>query len=569
MKKKKLQHSKEIFPTVLSNIKAVINEQRYTDGSVRLSGYLADARTGIRLDQDISGNIKVRTFNQIPDKRQQLIARLTAAYQQATASTRSTVEISSTPYTQAYDDLSPEQRLQLLSPAWRAKSTQRQALAYYVGTFLPLLDTYGLDVDAEDAHAIVADLQRIAEQHGNHAGNTYTTQRTTIRHAQQCNHMYQSMRRLVPNYPLPDIMLPVPARAKGIQSEQCKAISLGMRIKLATALLALIPNGLAMGGILMMTSMLRTAEACAPRFGDILFSECYAVYGVIWQTQGGLRIADLKNDSSYRPIILPQYAVDALRLRMTWLRTQGYSDDDIRTMPVVAAPNDPNIMADPKALSAYVRQLLIALGYSDEFWTAVDTLMQTEPDHDEVGTGVLMDPCAYLLRRAGCTLYCNVGLDPHLVDALMGHKIKNDPDNWVSKIRRPDCWSEIAAQMERAVFHPQHSNHPLISPIQLTTEYLDPATLRAATQVSQLGYRLQADPTIGTVEVTITLESCEPGDSIVAEVSSGRISDVTPSVASVPESHCWCLGRIESLETYMLFIREAEAIDLTSFLPQL
>lgn len=568
MKKEKLQHSKEIFPTVLSNIKAVINEQRYTDGSVRLSGYLADARTGIRLDQDISGNIKVRTFNQIPDKRRILIARLTASYQQATT-TRPTVALSSTPYTQAYNALSPAQRQQVLSPTWRAESTRRQALAYYVGTFLPLLDTYGLALDAEDAHAIVADLQRTAEQHGNHAGNTYTTQRTTIRHAQQCNYMYQAMRRMLPDYALPDLMLPVPARPKSIQSEQCKALSLDIRIKLATALLTLIPNGLAMGGILMMTSMLRTAEACAPRFGDILFSECYAVYGVIWQTQGGLRIADLKNDSSYRPIILPQYAVDALRLRMTWLRNRGYTEEQISAMPVVSTPNDPTTMADPKALSSYIRQILIALGYNDEFWAAVDTLMQTEPDHDEVGTGVLMDPTAYLLRRAGCTLYCNVGLDPHLVDALMGHKIKNDPDNWISKIRRPDCWSEIAAQMARAVFHPQHSNHPLISPIQLTTEYLDPATLRAATQVSQLGYRFQAVPDVGTVEIRITLESCEPGAPITASVTFGNISDVSSSATSAPERDWWALGHIEPPEVYMEFVHEAGTLDFTPFLPNI
>ena len=478
MKKQKRSHSQARFPTSLSGIMVVVNQQTYDDNSARLSGYLVDARTGIRLDQDICGTITAQTLDQVLDKRCVLIARLTTDYQQKNL-TRPTVALSDTPYTQAYNALSPEQRQHLLAPTWRAESTCRQALSFFEHTYLPLLDQYGLDVDAADAHEIIADLQHSAEQHGNHTGNTYTAQRTTIRHVQQCDYMYAAMRRMLPDHALPDIMLPIPAQAKNLQTEQCKALSLSTRIKLASTLLQLIPNGLVMGAVLMLTSMVRTAEACSPCFQDILLYEHYGVYGVIWQTQGGVRVADLKTTSSYRPVILPQYAVDALRMRMAWLRAQGYSDDEIAAMPVVSTPNDPSVMADPRMLSAFIRQLLIALGYTEAFWVAVNTLMQAEPDHDEVGTGVLMDPCAYLLRRAGCTLYCNHGLHPRLVDALMGHKPKFDPDDWAKWIRRPDNWASIAAQMEAAIFHPQHSNHPLYSPIQLTAEQLDSVALCA------------------------------------------------------------------------------------------
>ena len=77
----------------------------------------------------------------------------------------------------------------------------------------------------------------------------------------------------------------------------------------------LVGNGLSLGGILMLLGMARTAEACAPKFGEIVLRDDYAVIAIVWQADGTTRIADLKTDNSYRLIILPKIAAEAIRLR--------------------------------------------------------------------------------------------------------------------------------------------------------------------------------------------------------------------------------------------------------------
>lgn len=112
----------------------------------------------------------------------------------------------------------------------------------------------------------------------------------------------------------------------------------------------------------MLLGMARTAEACAPKFGEIVLRDDYAVIAIVWQADGTTRIADLKTDNSYRLIILPKIAAEAIRARMAYLRELGYTEEQIRDMPAVSAERNPTTQASPAALRAF----LLSIHYYDE-----------------------------------------------------------------------------------------------------------------------------------------------------------------------------------------------------------
>ena len=95
--------------------------------------------------------------------------------------------------------------------------------------------------------------------------------------------------------------------------------------------------------------------------------------------------------------------------------------------------------------------------------------MQVEPDMDD-GGNALTDVTAYLLRRSGCTYLCNCAsvplpdgrsVMPHgLVDALMGHRLRNEDAWWADWIKREDNWPVIAQVLEGIILDPDHSAHP-------------------------------------------------------------------------------------------------------------
>lgn len=98
--------------------------------------------------------------------------------------------------------------------------------------------------------------------------------------------------------------------------------------------------------------------------------------------------------------------------------------------------------------------------------------MQVEPDMDD-GGNALTDVTAYLLRRSGCTYLCNCAsvplpdgrsVMPHgLVDALMGHRLRNEDAWWADWIRREDNWPVIAQVLEGIILDPDHSAHPVFA----------------------------------------------------------------------------------------------------------
>ena len=560
-RKEKAEHEVKVLPTTYPEVKAKINCQHYTDGSVSLSGYLVDAETGIRHDSDIKAATKANFKNQMSEKMQFLVGRMTQKYQKTVKQTAS-VKLSNKPFSQAYESLTDEERISLCPRTWPAESTRKQALSYFENKMLPLLDTIGLNVDAVDRANILEEMKKKTEKNKNYKGIPGSADTNVARHANEFNILYPHLCILRPQYGLPDIVLEIPNQTQIVQPEQCKAIPEEIRIKLAAVLLRLISNGLALGGVLMLTAMPRTAEACAPTFGDIVFCDNYAVYGVLWQSGGKVRAQNLKTESSARVIILPKFAVDALQMRIAWLRKYGFSDEEISKMPVVSATNDPRQMASPDALSAFLRSLLTHLGFSADYWAAVQSIMGVDRDLNPDNT-YLQDPTAYVLRRNGCTMCCNVcGMDPDLVDALMGHNLRRDcKTDWKGYISRPDNWPKIAEQMERVIYHPDHSANPAFLPI-IIHPGMDVLPLNSGSQ----SYRFVA-PADKALDVKIQVETLEAGDPILFVAPSENIQvDAEPKILEKPDNNAPILGIVHERSYYEALIKSANTMTLEDIL---
>ena len=547
----KKRHEKRLHPTAISNTSVRVNYTYYNDGSIRLSGYLVNAKNGIRLDCDIHGTAKAKSPSQLKDKEKYLIGRLTAQYQN-TVKAKPSVALSEEPFSQAFDSLSNDQQLSLCPFTWNSSRTRGQGLAYFQNTMLPLLDKYGIDIDAKDLSEVIEEMKNRAAANGNSKGNPYITEQKIKQHLKDFNVLYGRLRVLCPDYALPEIEFPVPSSTRKYQAEQCKALPLSVIIRFAATLMDSIQNGLAMGGVLMLTSMVRTSEACAPKFKDIILFDKFAVYGVLWQSDGTVVIPDLKSDASYRIIVLPKYALDAIKARKAYLRDLGFTDEEIKAMPVVSLPDDPTKPAPPNKLSAYIREQLSNIYCTDEYWQAAEATMLIEKDMEYDGKTASTDVSAYILRRNGCTMACNYcGMPPDLVDALMGHKLsKYCKEPWDHYIRRPDNWPTIAECLERFIYDPRHSANPAFDPIPIC------ADTHRQIDLANASFSLMADPSGEEIEVCITVESLEPNDSI--RFSSTAKADVRSFLPPSTYDNRPTLGPIYEEAFYEQYIKAAK-----------
>jgi len=104
---------------------------------------------------------------------------------------------------------------------------------------------------------------------------------TASRRIDQLNSIYQESRLLLPQYNLPLIQIPHLNLDKYIPLEQCKALPLEFIVQLTSIFLGEIDvTALSVGGILLACCMLRSSEACAPKFENIIDCGDFGVYAV-------------------------------------------------------------------------------------------------------------------------------------------------------------------------------------------------------------------------------------------------------------------------------------------------
>ncbi len=371
-------------------------------------------------------------------------------------------------YTSIFDNI-PEENRKLLCPESWGDSTAHTFLTYIRRNYLTKLNACGLNPSQADMQKIRDELTQSTLESGRMAGDKNAAISSTVyRNIENCNKIYIQLRRFNPL--LPDVTIPHNPQVDYVAVEHCKELTLDVRTKFAKCLFSDISNGLASGAVLMFTGMLRTGEAVAPIFKNLDIHDDYVAYAVITQGKNRSTQDHLKTYSSYRMVVMPQYAADFFRLRISQLKEAGYTQEQIDNMPVCSMPKDPTTRATANELSVYVRVLLSDCGCNAEYWEAVIALMEMNPDSDADGHP-LRDVGAYALRRDGCSRLCNIcNMDPMLVDALMGHILPSRyAKNLHEFVKNPDNWPMIAGQMERCVLDPAHSSHPSCKPIVMGT----------------------------------------------------------------------------------------------------
>ena len=154
--------------------------------------------------------------------------------------------------------------------------------------------------------------------------------------------------------------------------------------------------------------------------------------------------------------------VHFIKRKCQQLRDLGYTEEELAAMPFVSSQLDPAQYADPSALPAYAKTLLLKCGYKEEYLNTAYTLMDQEPDlggHN----GKEQDVVAYILRRdwVGRAANC-CGMSAVDIDYLIGHANRK---KCATDYTNPDVQRTLARQLERYVFLPDCSRHPSFAPI--------------------------------------------------------------------------------------------------------
>ena len=543
------------YPTTISGVKLKVNFcAHHATGTTRLNGYLVDAETGIRHDADVTVSATARTKEEIDDMVNVLIARAAMRY----ADKRSAVIPGGKGrLTEIFDGLSESERALLCPPKAQAASSRKQALSYF-RSICAKIDEAELDIRQENAEKI-ADLIRQMTQTSKKAQGNAATQNTIQRHMREVEWQLDRLVGIRPDAPIGQLMLPR-SRAENVapENEQRKFIGEDATILSIAVLRRLVENGLSLGGIFMLLGMARTAEACAPKFREIVLGDSYAVIAILWQADGTARVADLKTDNSYRRIILPKIAAEAIRARMAYLRRQGYTDAQIQDMPAVSAEWDPTTQARPAALSAFLLRILVkAMNPDADYWDAIKIQMGEEPDMEADGKPTT-DISAYIARRSRCTELCNgCGMAPLLVDAMMGHSApRGDKANWADYLRRRDNWPAIAKMTERVVHDPECTGNPAFA-----ETHLEPGAAGKSSQ-SSIGFSFRADKPC-TVELTV--QTVETGDSIAVETNGTILVKRCDSVSFEDSTPAPFLAAVRPREYYERLLRLAESWNAASF----
>lgn len=475
---------------------------------------------GNKLDDNIVCRTKVSNQKEALTKVDHLVARVVQSYQNKHRPIVENKE-SKRLFSDAYKSLNLVQRESLCPRTWEAENTRKAHLAYFENTYLPLLDLFGAEIDTVDMQSISDEMKALGEKNMRKNSSKEHTMRNLSVHVNACNALYEAMRRQF-NSALPDVSLPLVFVDKAIAVEQCKALTPDVRIGFVTLLERCKAHSYACGGALMQ-GMIRPAEACALQYADVSFYEDFSTVNIIKQYDGKQVTNILKSVDSYRKILMPYWHTRFLLERKKALKALGYSEDEILTMPIVSQPQDPKELVAPQQLSAYIKKLLTEAGCSPEFWLKVGELVDCEPDYDISGS-VNKDPSAYILRRDGCTILCNIcGLEPYLVDAMMGHKRpKECKVDWTRYLNNPDNWAELAHKLERFVYHPDYTKNPLFAPVELN-EVCD----GYKSTLGQIGYTFMASPSNKQpMSFKVQIQSTEIGDTIHME-TTGEMKEHT------------------------------------------
>lgn len=218
----------------------------------------------------------------------------------------------------------------------------------------------------------------------------------------------------------------------------------------------------AFAGAALVLRGLRVGESSAIKLGDIEYNGDIARYYICRQVgKKGMITESLKNDSSYRYVIMFGLMLDIIEIRKNQLAEKGYSIDEINESYLGSSYIDPKTPIDKTKVSAFLKKILIMSGCDD------DELRYIEREiRGEKGDDCDYDLSAHLFRRNFATYALNGGMTLQMVDALLGHENKNNKKNdyagW-------DNAQEIAGKLNRCFYFGSmtSSPNPSFSPVKI------------------------------------------------------------------------------------------------------
>ena len=264
------------------------------------------------------------------------------------------------PFCRALDSLREEELSLLRSPLWRSDRTWSQHLGYlrriceYLDRKIAGKPVDGKELDIDLVKSVRDEL--IADIVGSKkTKSSQTAARTADKELRAVDYCMVVLCELI-NEQYGCIVLPpvsllrvcMPG-AVATDYEQIKWIPIRVLTRLIDLCFKLIPTGLVMGVALMLCLGLRTSEACAVLIGDLEQTGNGVIYKV--RTQGAKRNKRLKTPSAYRDPYFGKLLSDLIDALKSYLRSLGYSDDEIMVMPAVSMPGCPTQAADSTSQS--------------------------------------------------------------------------------------------------------------------------------------------------------------------------------------------------------------------------
>lgn len=307
-----------------------------------------------------------------------------------------------------------------------AESTQRQYYSEYNSGLLPNVSER-MGIESFDKKTCDEILQDTISQKG-YAEGTKRRYRHLIRVVIQaaanhklCEDFLKDSIYEIPDEPFSDESIRL-LRIK-------KSMSVSENLRVAKALLSQSPEeigGEQLGLLIMFLAFMRNGEACGLTYSDIRPLENHSDVYCLWISKSTqpktteLQIGG-KTKNAPRCIPIPTVLADYLLQRKSYLEREYKKD--ISTLRIVCHNDRYSSGCQADDLGRAARKLFEDLGFGK-------MLVRAEDDMEEYNRSATIEerePTAYLLRRNGATMLCNLGLSEQDAQYYIGHAIE-DPD---------------------------------------------------------------------------------------------------------------------------------------------
>lgn len=261
--------------------------------------------------------------------------------------------------------------------------------------------------------------------------------------------------------------LAVTRRTKSFEHELTKVIPYEKLVMVATVLVVAchqgVPEAFAACGEVFCGC--RVGESCALQMGKFEFKGNVGRYYVDHQIDNNGEITDkLKNDYSYRYIIIHGLMKDIYDLKKQQLLSLGYSENEIGDAFLGSTKENPFNPILKDRVSSFLRKVLLAIGCNKSEIKIIAAIVEGDEGDD-----CDHDLCAHLFRRIFATLTSNGGIAVNEIDALLGHENKlnkrGDFASW-------DFAEKMAAMLDRALWFGSLTStvNPAYEPVALCND---------------------------------------------------------------------------------------------------